>query len=464
MTDNSLEIQRIDTAQQNIRLELTKLRERLSPRGNIVSEAGRRKTIEVFGEPLSPQEVVQRICDDVRTKGMTSLLGYSKSLDGADLDADSLRVSETELSEAHAKADPEFLATVSRIRDNIMEFQSAIVHTDKSVSRESGVTLTQRYVPMRRAGLCVPGGAAAYPSTVLMTAVPAMAAGVDEVVVVAPPTQFGANNPDLLATCYEIGIKEVYRVGGAQGVATLAYGVQGIEPVDIIVGPGNMFVALAKQYVFGEVAIDSIAGPSEVVVIADETTRADYTAADLLAQAEHAPGASILVTWSEDVLQRTYEELNRQVVNLSRESLTRHSLESFGALILVQDKDEAIQITNEIGPEHLHIATDNAREILPHITNAGATFLGNYSPVAIGDYVAGPSHVLPTGGTARWASGLCANHFMRSASVIEYSRDALLEAAPDVQNMADKEGLTAHRASVDIRIEDQSGNLREGEQ
>ena len=170
-----------------------------------------------------------------------------------------------------------------------------------------------------------------------MTAVPAMAAGVDEVGVVAPPTQFGANNPDLLATCHEIGIKEVYRIGGAQGVATLAYGVQGIEPVDIIVGPGNMFVALAKQYVFGEVAIDSIAGPSEVVVIADETTRADYTAADLLAQAEHAPGASILVTWSKDVLQKTYEELNRQVVKLSRESLTRQSLESFGALILVQD-------------------------------------------------------------------------------------------------------------------------------
>ena len=280
MTDNSLEIQRIDTSQQNIRLALAKLRERLSPRGNIVSEAGRKKTIEVFGEPLSPQDVVTRICEDVRTTGMESLLAYCKSLDGADLDADSLRVSQAELSEAHANADPEFLATVSRIRDNIMEFQSAIVHTDRSVSRESGVTLTQRYVPMRRAGLCVPGGAAAYPSTVLMTAVPAMAAGVDEVVVVAPPTQFGANNPDLLATCHEIGIKEVYRVGGAQGVATLAYGVQGIEPVDIIVGPGNMFVALAKQYVFGEVAIDSIAGPSEVVVIADETTRADYTAAD----------------------------------------------------------------------------------------------------------------------------------------------------------------------------------------
>ena len=463
MTDNSLEIQRIDTSQQNIRLELAKLRERLSPRGNIVSEAGRKKTIEVFGEPLSPQDVVTRICEDVRTTGMESLLAYCKSLDGADLDADSLRVSPAELSEAHANADPDFLATVSRIRDNIMEFQSAIVHTDRSVSRESGVTLTQRYVPMRRAGLCVPGGAAAYPSTVLMTAVPAMAAGVDEVVVVAPPTQFGANNPDLLATCHEIGIKEVYRVGGAQGVATLAYGVQGIEPVDIIVGPGNMFVALAKQFVFGEVAIDSIAGPSEVVVIADETTRADYTAADLLAQAEHAPGASILVTWSKDVLQKTYEELNRQVVKLSRESLTRQSLESFGALILVQDKDEAIQITNEIGPEHLHIATDNARDILVHITNAGATFLGNYSPVAIGDYVAGPSHVLPTGGTARWASGLCANHFMRSASVIEYSRDALLEVAPDVQNMADKEGLTAHRASVDIRLAGESSDGSEGE-
>jgi histidinol dehydrogenase len=303
-----------------------------------------------------------------------------------------------------------------------------------------------------RAGLCVPGGAAAYPSTVLMTAVPAQAAGVKELAVVAPPTKFGANNPDLLATCHELGITEVYRVGGAQGVAALAYGVEGLPQVDKIVGPGNLFVALAKKHVYGEVDIDSIAGPSEVVVIADATARPAFVAADMLAQAEHAPGASILITWDAKLLDAAYDELARQVKGLSRSDLTVQSLESFGTLILVRDAEEACRITDQIAPEHLHISTENAAQLCEQIRNAGATFLGHYTPVALGDYVAGPSHVLPTSGTARWAAGLSANDFLRSGSVIEYSEAALKNDARDVQAMADKEGLTAHRASVDVRI------------
>jgi len=275
---------------------------------------------------------------------------------------------------------------------------------------------------------------------------------VSEIAVVAPPTDFGSNNPDVLATCHELGIREVYRVGGAQAVAALAYGNTLMQPVDIIVGPGNSFVALAKQYVFGEVAIDSIAGPSEVVVIADETSKPEYVAADLLAQAEHAPGASILVTWNEQVLEATEKHLQDQLQQLSREDLTRQSLEEFAALILVRDAEEACRITNLIAPEHLHIAIDDPQPLLDQIQNAGATFLGNYAPVALGDYVAGPSHVLPTGGTARWASGLTANDFLRSGSVIDYDEAALRKAAPDVQRMADKEGLSAHRASIDIRL------------
>jgi histidinol dehydrogenase len=285
-----------------------------------------------------------------------------------------------------------------------------------------------------------------------MTAIPAQAAGVRQLAVVAPPTNFGANNPDVLATCHEVGIEEVYRLGGAQAVAALAYGIEGLPRVDKIVGPGNLFVALAKKHVYGEVDIDAIAGPSEVVVIADASTRPDFTAADLLAQAEHAPGASILVTWSAAALEAAAAELERQVAGLSRSELTVQSLENFGALILVRDEEEACEIANSLAPEHLHIAIDGAERLLEKIRYAGATFLGNYSPVALGDYVAGPSHVLPTGGAARWSAGLSANDFLRGGSVISYTPEALRSAAGDVQRMADKEGLTAHRASIDVRL------------
>ncbi len=304
----ALKIQTIDTRDGAAEAAIAALCAKLAPSGNVVSKAGRRKTIEVFGEPLSPAEVVERICADVKADGLAAVLRYSKQLDGAVLTAETLRVPAADIAAAHAKASPEFLGTIRRIRENILRFQTAILHHDVEVAGPHGTKLRQRYLPLERIGICVPGGAAAYPSTVLMTAVPAQAAGVHEIVVVSPPTANGAYNADVLATCHELGIREVYRVGGAQAVAALAYGVAGLADgplrnVDKIVGPGNQFVALAKKLVFGDVDIDSIAGPSEVVVIADESTRPDFTAADLIAQAEHAPGSSVLITWSEATLR-----------------------------------------------------------------------------------------------------------------------------------------------------------------
>jgi histidinol dehydrogenase len=285
-----------------------------------------------------------------------------------------------------------------------------------------------------------------------MTVCPAQAAGVKELVVVVPPSKFGGYNDDILATCHELGVTEVYRVGGAQAVAALAYGVDGIPAVDMIVGPGNLFVTLAKRHVFGQVAIDLLAGPSEIVVVADDTAPPAFVAADLIAQAEHAPGASILISWHERLLDEVATELERQLAGLDRGDLARESLESLGALLLTRDVDEALDWANQIAPEHLHLATRNAEALLDRVDNAGAIFLGPYSPVALGDYVAGPSHVLPTGGTARFASGLSANDFLRRSSVIAYTRAGLEHVAADVQLLAEKEGLTAHAGSVAIRL------------
>jgi len=462
MPPEPLQIRRIDNRASDAAAALDDLRSALSPRGNIVSEAGRRRTLEVFGEELSPQQVVERILADVRDKGLAAVLDYSTRIDKAGVTGQTIRVEAETLAAAHRQADPRFLESIRAIRQNILEFQRALLPRNVRIERPGGSYLEQRYVPLDRVGICVPGGAAAYPSTVLMTAVPAEAAGVRERVVIAPPTTFGAYNQDLLATCHELGITEVYRVGGAQGVAALAYGVEGIRQVDKIVGPGNLFVALAKKSVYGEVDIDSIAGPSEVVVIADETTRADFTAADMLAQAEHAPGASILITWSKQVLEATAAELERQTATLDRGDLARQSLEAFGALVLVVDADEACRLADQIAPEHLHIATREPEKLLAKIRHAGAAFLGNFTPVAVGDYAAGPSHVLPTGGTARFASGLSARDFLRSHSVIHCSEEGLKALGDDIRRLADKEGLTAHRASVDIRLagEPQSGKGR----
>ena len=427
---------------------LERLRGELGNAGNVVSPRGQALTLRVFGEALPPAQVVERICADVRLRGRDALFHYTEQLDGVKLTPGSLRVSADELASAHAAAEPALLEAVRRVRGNVWAYQSAILHRDAGVRVEGRHELRLRYRAMRRAGVLVPGGAAAYPSTLLMTIVPAQVAGVKEVAVVMPPGPYGAGNRALLAVCHELGVTEVYRVGGAQAVAALAYGVEGMPPADILVGPGNLFVALAKRHVYGQVAIDCIAGPSEVVVLADHTASARFVAADLLAQAEHSPGSSLLVTWHRPLIAAVAAEVERQLATLSRSELTRESLERFGALVLARDEAEAIAVTNRIGPEHLEVLTADPEAVLSRIDNAGAVFLGPWSPVAVGDYAAGPSHVLPTGGTARYASGLSANDFLRRSSVLSFTRDGLAAMADDVMRLAEVEGLTAHAASV----------------
>ncbi len=444
----------IDAREPSAQAEINALRHKLAPEGNVVSEAGRKKTIEVFGEPLSPVEVVERICDDVASKGIEAVLKYTAKLDRAEITPEALQVSQDDLAEAHSKADPGLIKTIRQIRENLLKFQEAILHKDVRVGLSKGGYLRQRYLPLRRAGLCVPGGAAAYPSTVLHTAVPAQAAGVEQLAVVAPPTKFGSYNTDLLATCHELGITEVYRMGGAQAVAALAYGCDDIVPqVDKIVGPGNLFVALAKRHVFGTVDIDSIAGPSEVIVVADETTPAAYAAADLIAQAEHSPGSAVLITWHADLVDQVSAELEKQLAVLERSDLARQSLQNFGALIVVEDRNQAADLCNELATEHLHIACEDPEALLDQVRCAGAVFLGPYSPVPVGDYAAGPSHVLPTGATARFASGLSSNDFLRSNSVISFAEEDLKEKAEDIARLANVEGLTGHARAITIRQE-----------
>jgi histidinol dehydrogenase len=450
----TLNICRIDCGSDDAREAIATLRRQWSPAGNVVSPQGRARTIEAFGEPLAPQQVVERICADVKVRGLDAVLDYTARLDGVVLEPQAVRVGPGELLAAFQKADAAYLRTLRRIRENVLTFQLGILNRDAVLRRGTSSELRLRYRPLRRVGICIPGGAAAYPSSLLMTVIPAQAAGVEEIVVVVPPTRFGGYNDDLLAACQALGVKEVHRIGGAQAVAALAYGVDGIAPVDKIVGPGNLFVALAKRHVYGQVDIDSIAGPSEVVLIADWMADPRYIAADLISQAEHAPGASVLLTWEPDLIDQVADALGHQLARLARGELARESLERFGALILVRDEDEAIALANLIAPEHLHLSTTDPERIAERIQNAGAIFLGHDTPVAVGDYAAGPSHVLPTGGTARWASGLSSNDFLKRTSMLYFNRDGLREIAPDVRLLADKEGLGAHRYSVDIRLED----------
>jgi histidinol dehydrogenase len=437
--------------------QLARLRAELSNSGNVVSERGRELTARVFGEALSPRQVVERVCDDVRCRGRDALIEYTGHFDNVRLTPETLRVHKSELHLAHAAADLRFLDTVRRVRNNVLSFQLGLLHRDAELHLAGHHKLRMRYRPMRRVGVMIPGGAAAYPSSLLMTVCPAQAAGVPEIAVVMPPTPNGAYNRDLLAVCRELGVAEVYRVGGAQAVAALAYGVEGIPAVDMIVGPGNLFVALAKKHVYGQVAIDCIAGPSEVVVVADETAAPAHVAADLLAQAEHAPGSSILVTTHRPLVEETARALEEQLVALPRGGLARECLENFGALVLARGEEEVVRIVNELAPEHLHIATRNPEALADRIDNAGAMFLGHFSPVAVGDYVAGPSHVLPTGGTSRWASGLSANDFLHRTSMIQMTPQGLSRVAHDISVLAHKEGLTAHAASVAIRLQSSNG-------
>lgn len=433
--------------------QLAQLRSQLSAQGNLVSARGRELTEKVFGEALPPVKAVERICTDVASQGVSAVLRYTSAFDRVDLTPDTIAVSRSEMALAHAACDPALLETVRRVRQNVLTFQLGILHRSATLSMAGMHELRLRYRPIRRAGILVPGGAAAYPSTLLMTVVPAQAAGVRELAVVMPPTRSGAYNTDLLAVCHELGVKEVYRIGGAQTVATLAYGIENVTPVDMIVGPGNLFVALAKRHVAGQVSIDCFAGPSEVVVIADRTAPPAYIASDLLAQAEHNPGSAVLVVWEPEILDGVQQALEQQLATLSRADVTRDCLEQFSAFVLARNEKEAIAITNQLAPEHLHIATATAEAHAEAIDNAGAIFLGNYTPVALGDYAAGPSHVLPTGGAARFSSGLSANDFLKRSSILSFTREGLESIAPDVELLAQREGLTAHALSVSIRRE-----------
>ena len=444
--------ERIDLAAPDGRSRLDALRGRLVSQGDMVSPASRQRTIDVFGAPLTPRQVVERICADVRDRGLDALLEYTRRIDGVEVSPDTLVVTAETLAAAHRDVEPEFLAAVRRIAANVERFQRALLARDVEVPLAGGGVLRQRYLPLDRIGVCVPGGAAAYPSTLLMTVVPARVAGVREIVVVAPPTRFGAENRHVLATCHELGVSTVVRAGGAQAVAALAYGVAGLRRVDKIVGPGNLFVALAKEHVFGDVSIDSIAGPSEIVIVADDAGHAEYIAADMLAQAEHSPGSAILVTASRDLAAAVVAAVAKRIAVLERSDLTRDSLARFGGIVIARSDAEAAAVADELAPEHLSIDTRDPEATLASIRHAGAAFLGPFSPVAAGDYAAGPSHVLPTGGTARFAAGLSANEFLRGGSVIKLARADLAAIGHDIRTLADTEGLTAHRRSVETRL------------
>ena len=450
----ALKVRRLDLTATNSAAHVAKLRDQFKLDAEVVSPAGRKLTKDVFGEALPPVQAVERVCDAVRTQGMPALLKFTEQFDKVKLKPGDVRVPAADLAAAHAAADTGYLDVLKRLRYNIDSFQSGLLHRDAEL-RQSGVyELHQRYRPYNRVGVYCPGGAAAYPSTLLMTVCPAQAAGVKEIVVAMPPRDTGAYNQDMLAACHELGITEVYRMGGAQAIAAFAYGVDGIPPVDMIVGPGSQFVALAKRHVYGSVAIDCLAGPSEVVVVADDSAHPNYIALDLIAQAEHSPGVAILVTWYEPLLAEVMDALEKRLAKLSRADLARDCLERYGAFILAPDKHAAIDCVNELAPEHLHIQTRDPEAFGDEVEHAGAIFLGPWTPVALGDYGAGPSHVLPTGGTARFASGLSANDFRKRTSIMRFSRTGLKEIADDVAFLANREGLTGHALSVSVRAAD----------
>jgi len=443
----------IQGSASGLRAAILDLRTRLGVAGAIVSEASRRKTIEVFDAPLTPAEVVRRILADVRADGDVAVARYTRLLDGAALPPSRFRVSPGEIQSAAASVDADLKQSLRRAADNVRAFQEHIIPEVPKPWREGECLVTVRLVPLRRVGVYIPRGAAAYPSTVIMAAIPAQVAGVEEVVVFTPPEPDGSVAPEVLATCELLGIEEIYRVGGAHGVAALAYGTAVISAVEKIVGPGNLYVTMAKKEVFGQVGIDILAGPSEVMIIADQGARADYVAADMLSQAEHAPGCAVLLSPSEELVTHTLRELEMQLSGLATEAAARDSLERYGLAGVTGSIEEALELANLFGPEHLEIMASNPKQYLDSIRSAGAVFLGPYTPEAVGDYVAGPSHVLPTGGAARFMSGLSVRDFMRMMSVMSYTNGALSESASDIVRIAEAEGLCAHARSVLIRFE-----------
>ena len=406
-----------------------------------------------FEPTVSVEDVVADIIKNVRARGDAALFEYCEKFDKATLE--SLSVSEAEIEEAMSLVEPEYLEILRKAAANIRKFHERQVRNSFIINDEDGIVIGQKVIPVDRAGLYVPGGTAAYPSTVLMDSIPAKIAGVRQVVMVTPPQKDGKVNPVILAAAKIAGIDKIFKVGGAQAIAALAYGTESIPKVDKIVGPGNAYVAEAKKQVFGVVSIDMIAGPSEILVVADGKSNPKFVAADLLSQAEHDKMASaVLVTDSESFAYAVSEELEKQIPQLKRAEIARASIDSNGKIIVAPTLMCAIDIANEIAPEHLELCVDNPFDYLDKIRHAGSIFMGRYCPEALGDYFAGPNHTLPTSGTAKFSSPLSVDDFVKKTQYTYYTKDALSRVANDVAFFANKEGLGAHAKSATVRFEE----------
>ena len=396
-------------------------------------------------------ESVTEIIEAVRLEGDAALDRYTKLFDGSV--PERLEMTKEEMEEAANSVAPEFLTAIKNAAERIKDFHARQKQQSWLTTKENGVILGQRIRGLKRVGLYVPGGTAAYPSSVLMNAIPAKIAGVEELIMVTPPMKDGGANPHILAAAYVAGVDRVFLAGGAQAVAALAYGTQRVPKVDKIVGPGNIYVATAKKLLYGVVDIDMIAGPSEILIVADDSAKPEFLAADLMSQAEHDVLASaILLTNSEKIASETVEALKRQVEDMPRKDIIKKSLKDYGAIIVCQNLSEAVDFANELAPEHLEMCVENPMEYIGRMDNAGSVFLGNYSPEPLGDYYAGPNHVLPTGGTARFFSPLSVDSFVKKSSFIYYTESALSQDKDDVITLAEAEGLGAHANSIKVRF------------
>lgn len=402
------------------------------------------------------EAAVADILANVKEKGDEALFSYTKEFDKVEVTPETIRVTEAEIEEAYKAVDASLLEVIRKALVNIRSYHEKQRQNSWFTSTENGTMLGQKVTPLNRVGVYVPGGKAVYPSSVLMNIVPAKVAGVPHIVMTTPPGKDGKVNPSTLVAAKEAGADEIYKVGGAQAIGALAYGTASIPKVDKIVGPGNIFVALAKKAVYGHVSIDSIAGPSEILVLADETANAHYVAADLLSRAEHDEMASaILITTSTELAQNVEKEIEGYLKVLSRKEIIEKSLENFGYILIAEDMDEAIEAANEIASEHMEIVTKNAFEVMMKVRNAGAIFIGEYSSEPLGDYFAGPNHVLPTNGTAKFFSALSVDDFIKKSSIVYYSRTALQEIHKDIIQFASSEQLTAHANSIAVRFEEE---------
>ena len=402
------------------------------------------------------EQGVQEILDHVKAGKDEAVFEYTKKFDHADINAENLKVTEAEIEEAYKEVDPELVEIIRKALKNIRSYHEKQRQYSWFDSKPDGTILGQKVTPLHRVGVYVPGGKAVYPSSVLMNIVPAKVAGVDEIVMVTPPGKDGKVTANTLVAAHEAGADVIYKVGGAQAIAALAYGTESIPKVDKIVGPGNIYVALAKKAVYGHVSIDAIAGPSEILVIADETANPRFVAADLLSQAEHDELASaILVTTSEELAKKVSDEVDGFLKELSRSEIIQKSLDNYGYILVADTMDEVIDIANEIASEHLEIQTKNPYDVMTKVRNAGAIFIGEYASEPLGDYFAGPNHVLPTNGTAKFFSPLSVDDFIKKSSIIGYSEEALREIHKDIEAFAKAEQLTAHANSIKVRFENE---------